>query len=662
MLRNMKDTLRRKSYHKSLDLDTDNKDVLRTITNGSTPDGANRTHQRSISNQSVMPGGPEDKGQWHDEGFMSSPIRPTADESNDRGRAENLQVPGSQRSERSVSEKPTRRRKKTLNQVTPHRFELVDAKRDSMRPPVPLDSRSATPTEDLVVSRTRESRRESEIVVQKLDFSEPQAVADVEPVLPKPTRGPRSAFSRINVSASISPIEPAKPPKPIITTLAEPKQPNGIGLDFMNDFGLKRDDAISQYIASPITSSYSQQRSPFATSFLPQHRHEPRHEPWTYHPPSNPLPANSLTSKVIVLTNGTSLISAPLVRTLHSAGARIIFSSPPHLADKARAFIRELGPPDTVHFNICDLGSYDDIHSLFKLGMTMYGRIDHAVFAPGDDGGHVRGVGMGEKLWGLDTGLTEGRSITTKAELEIIERSTAMEAVTNIDMADVVGASIRFARIAIAYLRNSPGRRQRHTNGNVALSPASAGGFTDSAWSEDRSLTFVTSTAAFVPVAYLPVYSAAQHALLGVGRSLGESVDVRRDGVRVNTVATNMLLPSVVEAKGGGRMSVRLPGDKGEDVGHVVAGLISNSESNEGRGLEEGELHGRVLYVTDTSTSTGSGNGIGAVDVQDGLQISQHSWLGDQGKEALDRASGSADGVMGKGRWMLLDGAEGGLL
>lgn len=393
----------------------------------------------------------------------------------------------------------------------------------------------------------------------------------------------------------------------------------------------------------------SQRREP---SFLPSDNSSSNHEPYTFRPPHDPLPSGSLFNKVVIVTNGTSTISAPLIRCLHRAGARVIFSAPHNLADKARNFIRELGPPDTVHFNGCDLGHYSDIHALFKLGMTMYGRIDHAVFAPGDDGGQVRGIGAGEQLWGLDVGLAQGRAMTSKAELELADRGEAVDA-DQVDMGDMIGASTRFARIAMAFLRNSPGRRQVHAGGNSSggmLTPKSGtttGGFSEAEWSDDRSLTFISSTAAFTPVPFLPVYSSAQHATLGVARSLGDSVDVRRDGVRVNLVATNMLLPSVVEAAGGGRMSVRLPGERGDDVSNIVAGVIAEglaSSSSGRRGEVPTLMHGRLLYAV----------GEEAVDVQDGLQASERSWLGSKAKEALDRASGKAEGL-GKGRWMLMD-------
>jgi NAD(P)-dependent dehydrogenase (short-subunit alcohol dehydrogenase family) len=154
-----------------------------------------------------------------------------------------------------------------------------------------------------------------------------------------------------------------------------------------------------------------------------------------------------------------------------------------------------------------------------------------------------------------------------------------------------------------------------------------------------------------MPVPYLPVYSTAQHALLGLVRSLAASMDYGRDGVRVNMVATNMLLPSAVETNGGGRTSVQLPTENGEDVGHIVAGLIGNTsadrESHTGE-QEEEILHGRILYAM----------GREAVDVQDGLKISEHVWLGDTGKDAYDRASGNTNVNEAKGRWMLMDALD----
>lgn len=636
----MKDTLRRKS-NKSVDLD--NADQATTPTkNGHTAESIIR-HVRSVSNASVMAGGAGEKNPWGGEASISS-RGPPEDNSDGRGRPENLDVPGSQRSERSVSEKPTRRRKKTLNQVTPHRFELVDARRDSVRPPVPTDTRSSTPSDEIVIHKTRRSRQASEAPLPELDFSDIRSVAEIVDVKPKQQR---HAFSRIKVTANITPIEPAQPPPspPVspVSTATTPKRRAKPSLDFIGDFGLGRDIPNNPFVQS-LTSVSSQH-----TANGLQNGHT---KPYIYRPPPQPLPPGSLTNKVVIITNGTSLISLPLIQTFHAAGARVIFSTPHHLSDKARRFIQDLGPPHTIHFNACDLGSYADVHSLFNLALKMYGRIDHAIYAPGDDGGQVRGIGAGERFWGLEVGLAEGRHLTAKAELELIEQGEIKDSDSAITSDNIVGGPLNFARIAIAYLRNSPGRRQKHSTGE-ALTPRS-GGFTDSAWSEDRSLTFITSTAAFTPIPYLPVYSTTQHAILGLVRSLGQSVDLRRDGIRVNLVATNMLLPSVVEASGGGRMSVQLPEERADNIGNIVAGIVANAGSNaaaaRGGGWDgEATLHGRVLYAM----------GEEAVDVQDGLDRSEGYWLGGRAKEALDKASGKSDGgVRVKGRWMLMDSPD----
>ena len=634
----MRDTLRRKSG-KSVDLDANDLSFSSpSHVNGTSNDGSLR-HQRSVSNASVIAGGAGEKNQWIND--APSTRSPVTDSPDSRGRTQNLDVPGSERSERSVSEKPTRRRKKTLNQVTPHRFELVDVRRDSFKPPVPNESRSATPSEpleDLAVSKTRaavERHSEESSATTPLSFSGIKSVGSIPQTRPQ---APRRTFSKIQVSANISPIAPPSPPTPPESTRASPKRrSDGLGVDFLGiDFGTRKSEENLRLVAPPIsTPSHPKESFPTVNGHT-----QLSYEPYTYRVPDAPLPSGSLLNKVVIITNGTSIISAPLVRTLHRAGARVIFSSPANLAEKSRSFIRALGPPDTLHFNACDLAKYEDIHALFKLGMTMYGRVDHAIFAPGDDGGQACGIGAGEKLWGLDVGLAGGRAMTSKAELDIIEHGEA-RGPDNLNIGDVISASTRFARIAMAYLRDSPGRRQVHASGKSGdmLTPTSGGGFRDSEWSEDRSLTFISSTAAFTAVPYLPVYSSSQHAILGLARSLSESVDVKRDGVRVNLVASNMLLPSVVEAAGGGRMSVRLPGERGDDIGALVAGVIA--EGLHGRGEH---MHGRILYANDNE----------AVDVQDGLDGSEPSWLGERAKEALDRASGKAEGL-GKGRWMLMD-------
>ena len=266
----------------------------------------------------------------------------------------------------------------------------------------------------------------------------------------------------------------------------------------------------------------------------------------------------------------------------------------------------------------------------------MYGRVDHAIFGLADDGSAGRGVGEAQKLWGLDFG-SKGRNKLSKDVLAEVETEKDGESAK---MADLVAAGLRFARVAIAYLKHTPKGAKSKRRANTS----SINGTADEPEPKvDRSLTFLTSTASFKGVPNLMVYQVASHAILGVVRSLSSSLDVERDGIRVNTVLTNVMIPTA-KTMAGGRMSVQLPVGRVEDVSRVVTGVVGDGSivGTEGGG----GVHGKAFYVT----------GDEAVDIEDGLRRSEKVWLGDKGSNGLKRAE---DGWTGGGvEWMLMDGLD----
>ncbi len=289
-----------------------------------------------------------------------------------------------------------------------------------------------------------------------------------------------------------------------------------------------------------------------------------------------------------------------------------------------------------MHYNRCDTSKYEDIVDLFKLAVTMYGRVDHAIFGAADDGSAGRSVGEAEKLWGLDFGH-KGMNRPGKEGLNWVGSERDSDGA---GMTDLIAAGLRFARVAIAYLKHTPkgAKLKRRTNGS------SVNGNTDELEPKvDRSLTFLTSTASLKGVPNLVVYQVASHAVLGVVRGLSSSIDLERDGVRVNAVLTNVMIPTAKTMQGG-RMSVQLPVGRVEDVARVVTGVVGDGSivGTEGGGA----VHGKVLYVT----------GDEAVDIEDGLRRSEKFWLGEKGSDILKRAE---DGWTGGGvEWMLMDGLD----
>lgn len=284
----------------------------------------------------------------------------------------------------------------------------------------------------------------------------------------------------------------------------------------------------------------------------------------------------------------------------------------------------------------------------------MYGRVDHAIFGVGDDGGHARSVAEAERGW-FDHDRP-GMNKTFRMAVSEIEREPY-------GLGDTLTAATRFARIAMAYLKYSPKAKPKSKIVNPYSSPrpddsVGAGG----PGKDDRSLTFVTSIAAFKETPGLPIYQIAQHGILGLVRSLRSAVepDPERDGVRINAVVTNIMVPRAL-AQSGGRMSVQLPPDRPEDVARVVAGVVATSSANavatDGtdtgmttgggiwyekgfeRGVRERFLHGRVIY----------GVGTECWDVQEGLDRSETLWVGAKPVEAMMKGFGTAGAGVGQG-------------
>ena len=473
---------------------------------------------------------------------------------------------------------PKAKRKKTISK-TPHTFELQDELKNQQQ-----QQQAAGMTDP------------------------PKEAATALPMNPKSKKTKaKLSFSPLRTTLNLYPIDPP-PPSPVRTRSTTEPIPN-------NPFSA----APKQHRKS---SSKVNGNAPLSASIR---------QPYRFIPASQPLDPNSFFNKVVVITHGSSLISASLIRQFHAAGARVIFGD--QTPDKARKIISRLGPPDIVNYNHCDVTKYEDILALFKLAVTMYGRVDHAIFGIGDDGGAGSGVGEAEKLWGLDFG-SKGRNKTGKEVLAEVETEKDQEGVK---LADITNAGMRFARIAIAYLKHTPkgAKSKRRTTVN--------GSTDEPAPKVDRSLTFLTSTASFKGVPNLMVYQAACHNILGIVRSFSSSINLERDEVRINAVLTNVMIPTA-KTMIGGRMSVQLPVGRVEDAARVVAGVVGDGSvmSSEGGG----GVHGKVLYVV----------GEEAVDIEDGLRRSEKVWMGDKGKEGLERAE---DGWTGDGvEWMLMDGMD----
>ena len=467
---------------------------------------------------------------------------------------------------------PKARRKKTVSKPTPHTFELEDE----------LKKAKSKDKEAPAVSHT--TKMESSVASM--------------PAPPKTPPPPKMTFSTISTSANIKPVEPI-----IKTPRKKASQPAT-----NNPF------SPPSKTAEPQSNGIKVRQSPATQAATP----------FTFTPIATPLTRDNFFSKVVVVTHGASLTGSSLIRILHQAGGRVIFGDPS--PERARKLVQSLGPPDTVNFNKCDFATYEGMLELFKLAITMYGRVDHAIFGVGDDGGQARPVGECERLWGLDM---MNRQKLGKQEIEDIQKEVDSNGVS---AGDIITASARFARIAITYLKHSsmgPKKKKGLLNGGTDDPPPER---------PDRTLTFLGSTAGFTPLPHLPIYSAAEHTLVGMSRSMAESISPYIDGVRINTVLTNMMVPTAI-AKSGGGMQLQFPVDRPEDISRVIAGVIGEGRKNNDKAHE---MHGRVLYLS----------GDQAVDLDDGLHKAGTAWMGYQHKEAFDKAHA---GIGETSQWMLMD-------
>ncbi|KAJ9640710.1 uncharacterized protein PV06_02440 [Exophiala oligosperma] len=563
-----------------------------------------------------------------------SPIRPTAQEKSSSSSPPppprsttpaTLEVNGGE----NGTDKPTRRRK-TITK-TPHTFELeVDLnpmkKEQQPPPPTPEVPRTETPASTPAPKKKKKAAQNPPPETPK-SITVVNAVPSIQstpatPTSPKPVSVPPSQTSTPSATA----VQP--PPTPASNGPTSPKP------------------ALPTPAAHPFTNTHRPKKSLSSSTAVTTSSN-----PCRFTPPL--LPDESFHGKVVVLTNGASQTGQALIRQFHAAGSRVIFGD--KSSDQARKLISSLPPPHVVHFNKCDMTRYSDMLELFKLATTMYGRVDHAIFGVGDDGGHARSVAEAERGW-FDHDRP-GMNKTFRMAVSEIEREPY-------GLGETLTAATRFARIAMAYLKYSPKAKQKPKIVNPYSSPRpdeTVGGGPPG--KDDRSLTFVTSVAAFKETPGLPIYQISQHGILGLVRSLRSAVDPdpERDGVRINAVVTNVMVPRAL-AQSGGRMSVQLPPDRPEDVARVVAGVVATSSANavvtEGtetgitngggiwyergfeRGVRERFLHGRVIY----------GVGTECWDVQEGLDRSESLWIGSKPVEAMMKGFGTTTTTTGAGQ------------
>ncbi|ETI25329.1 hypothetical protein G647_02101 [Cladophialophora carrionii CBS 160.54] len=543
--------------------------------------------------------------------------------------AQQLEVPGTNGDNGNEEAKPTRRRKTVTK--TPHTFELeadLQAVKAKEQPPP-----AEPPKQDVPAPVLKKKKRVSISQAPPPELAGTTTMVNSVPSIVQTTS---PIGSPKTPSAAVPPSTPTQPAPPSVAiSPASPKQGTSSTPAPVNPFSAQR-------------TKKSQSLSSVPQVFTSN--------PCRFTPPA--LPKESFHGKVIVLTHGASQVGQAMIRHFHAAGCRVLFGDTN--PDQARKFISSLGPPHVVHFNKCDLTRYSDMLELFRLAVTMYGRVDHAIFGVGEDGGQASTVGGGEKGW-----FEDRPGINKTAKMAYDEVATEPGG-----LGDILTASVRFARIAMAYLKYSPKAKNNKKFVNPYSTPPAE--VPTSPGTNDRSLTFITSTSAFKETPQLPIYQMTQHSILGLVRSLrtGFDPDPERDGVRINAVVTNVMIPRAVAQAGGRSMSVQLPPDRPEDVARVVVGVVATNsttpdmighDSSDGggitngggiwyekgheRGMREKYLHGRVIYAAGSE----------CWDIQEGLDRSEAVWIGQKPAEALSRnmAGVSLNGAGGQSSWIL---------
>ncbi|MCJ1447009.1 MAG: hypothetical protein MMC23_007517 [Stictis urceolatum] len=245
-----------------------------------------------------------------------------------------------------------------------------------------------------------------------------------------------------------------------------------------------------------------------------------------------PAPPSDLSKVVVVLTGGANGIGAATVRLLHSLSASVVFGD----LDRVRGaeLLSSLSPanPPNVDFVPTDVTRYSDNVALFKHALSLHGRVDHAV--------SIAGVNEGQNWFRPGLSIEDVEVEPDTKTLDVNLTATAY-----------------FARVALAYLHATP--------------PAPG---VDEAHSEQRSksLTFLASTASFIPSPGVALYGASKHGVLALMRSFAPHSELTHR-VRVNAVCPWMADTRLVAAWRDWWIENKLPMNSGNDVAKVVLGL-----------------------------------------------------------------------------------------
>jgi NAD(P)-dependent dehydrogenase (short-subunit alcohol dehydrogenase family) len=324
----------------------------------------------------------------------------------------------------------------------------------------------------------------------------------------------------------------------------------------------------------------------------------------------DPTWLDSLNGRVVVLTGGASGIGAATVKLLHSKGAKVIFGD---VNERGAEEVIKATSSATVQFLKCDASKYSDNLALFKTALHQYGHVDHAV---------------------ANAGLIEqGYWFHPKDGLDGVEEEPSV-AVLDVNLKGV----LFFARIACAYL----------AHGQHSEAPM------------DKSLTVLASVAGFKESPGIPVYQACKHGVLGLMRSLRLFAPAAYPGLRINAVCPSMTLTRMVAGIKDSWMASGAPVNQPNDIANVIVGIAASGPGRQAIKYDESQsraramgrhaggmdwddqshgLHGRAIYVA-------GGEGW---DIEEGLDRTEHLWLGAEPSAAMAKAQRS---LGGGGDWL----------
>ncbi|KAL2846085.1 hypothetical protein BJX68DRAFT_241503, partial [Aspergillus pseudodeflectus] len=257
--------------------------------------------------------------------------------------------------------------------------------------------------------------------------------------------------------------------------------------------------------------------------------------------------------KVVILTGGSTGIGAETVRLLAGLGARVSFLDTNKAAGEK--LVAELG--GNVQFFHGSVLSWDDQLNIFEKTTQKYGRVDIV----------LANAGIGESA--------------EDVFVDTFDRRHKLEAPTLVVFDVNIRGAIYTTKLALSYFRrlNIPG-----------------------------SLVLTGSAASYLDTPGIPVYNAAKHGVIGLVRSLRDTLSAE------GLIRANVVAPWFTKTPFTTKVIQRweengLPVNQPIDVARAIAFLALHSG-----------YHGKSVYVADGKYT----------ELEDGVQASREIWLGKQ--------------------------------